>query len=114
MSERTYIQRLTARLKEPRTFIQMLMGPRHVGKSTLIGQVLDKLNIHGLFVSADAVANSGNIWLEQQWETPRLQLKSMEPSEFILALDEIQKITNWSEMVKKLWNEDTRAKRNIK
>lgn len=113
MFERPYIQQLTTRLKEPRTFIQVLIGPRQVGKSTLTGQVLDKLSIPSLFVSADA-ANSGETWLEQHWEAARLQLKSKEASEFILAIDEIQKITNWSEVVKKLWDEDTRAKQNIK
>ncbi len=76
------------------------MGPRQVGKSTLTGQVLDKLGFPNLYVSADAVANSGESWLEQQWEAARIQLKSTEASEFILAIDEIQKITNWSEVVK--------------
>ncbi|HEY8937688.1 MAG TPA: ATP-binding protein [Cyclobacteriaceae bacterium] len=90
------------------------MGPRQVGKSTLTGQLLAKLGSPYLFVSADAMANSGEIWLEQQWEAARLQLKSAETSEFILAIDEIQKINNWSEVVKKLWDEDTRAKQNIK
>ncbi|CAN5431304.1 ATP-binding protein [soil metagenome] len=114
MFERPYIQHFTDRMKAPRTFIQVLMGPRQVGKSTLTGQVLDKLGFPNLYVSADAVANSGETWLEQQWETARIQLKSTEASEFILAIDEIQKITNWSEVVKKLWDEDTRKKQNIK
>lgn len=114
MFERPYIQQLITRLKEPRSFIQVLMGPRQVGKSTLTGQVLDKLEIPNIFVSADAVANAGEIWLEQQWQAARLQLKTTEAPEFILAIDEIQKIGNWSEVVKKLWDEDTRAKQNIK
>ena len=114
MFERPYIQQLIKRLKEPRTFIQVLMGPRQVGKSTLIGQVLAKQHVPHLFASADAVANSGETWLEQQWETARLQLKSTEAPEFILAIDEIQKIGNWSEVVKKLWDEDTRTKQNVK
>lgn len=114
MFERPYIQQLIKRLKEPRTFIQVLMGPRQVGKSTLIGQVLAKQHVPHLFASADAVANSGETWLEQQWETARLQLKSTEAPEFILAIDEIQKIGNWSDVVKKLWDEDTRTKQNVK
>lgn len=114
MFERPYIQQLIKRLKEPRTFIQVLMGPRQVGKSTLIGQVLAKLFIPNLLVSADAVANTGEVWLEQQWQAARLQLKATEAPAFILAIDEIQKISNWSEVVKKLWDEDTRAKQNIK
>lgn len=114
MFKRPYIQQLTTRLKESRSFIQVLMGPRQVGKSTLIGQLLDKLKMPHLFVSADGVANSGETWLEQQWEAARLQLKSKEAAEFILAIDEIQKVNNWSEVVKKLWDEDTRTKQNIK
>jgi uncharacterized protein len=114
MFERPYIEQLTKRMFEPRSFIQVLMGPRQVGKSTLTGQVLTKLNVPHLFASADAVANSGEVWLEQQWEIARFQLNSSEASEFILAIDEIQKITNWSEIVKKLWDEDTRSKQNIK
>ena len=112
--ERPYIQQLISRLKEPRSFIQVLMGPRQVGKSTMMSQVLDKIVIPNIFVSADAVANAGEIWLEQQWQAARLQLKSTDAPEFILAIDEIQKITNWREVVKKLWDEDTRAKQNIK
>jgi len=75
MFERPYIQQITSRMNEPRSFIQVLMGPRQVGKSTLIGQVLAKLNIPHHFISADAVANAGEVWLEQQWETARLQGK---------------------------------------
>lgn len=114
MFERPYIQQLTERMKEPRNFIQVLMGPRQVGKSTLAGQVLAKLNTPHLFVSADAIANVGEVWLEQQWETARLQWKVSGATDFILAIDEIQKINNWSEVVKKLWDEDSRTKQSIK
>ena len=92
----------------------MLMGPRQVGKSTLTGQVLSKLKVPHLFASADAVPNTGDAWLEQQWEAARLELKTSGADNFILAIDEIQKISNWSEIVKKLWDEDTRTNQNIK
>ncbi len=112
--ERPYIQKLISRMNEPRGVIQVLMGPRQVGKSTLTGQVLAKLNAPHLFVSADALANAGELWLEQQWETARLQWKASGATAFILAIDEIQKIDNWSEVVKKLWDEDTRTNQPIK
>lgn len=114
MFQRPYFQVLTSRLKEQRKFIQVLMGPRQVGKSTLTEQVLQKLKIPFLSVSADAVPNTGDIWLEQQWEAARLQFQQAGSTDFILAIDEIQKISNWSELAKKLWDEDTRKKRNIK
>ncbi|MFZ2905454.1 MAG: ATP-binding protein [Cyclobacteriaceae bacterium] len=114
MFERSYIQPLISRLKEPRTFIQVLMGPRQVGKSTLTRQLLARLKTPHLFVSADAVPNSGEVWLEQQWEAARIQWKISGAPDFILAIDEIQKIANWSEIVKKLWDEDSRTNQNIK
>jgi predicted AAA+ superfamily ATPase len=101
-------------MKEPRRFIQVLMGPRQVGKSTLIEQVLTGLKIPYLFVSADAIANVGEVWLEQQWEASRVQYKAAGSPDFILAIDEIQKVGNWSEVAKKLWDEDSRNKRNIR
>lgn len=90
------------------------MGPRQVGKTTLTGQALTSLAIPFLFVSADAVSNTGEVWLEQQWEVARLQWKASGAKDFILAIDEIQKINNWSEVVKKLWDEDTRFTNPIK
>jgi uncharacterized protein len=44
----------------------------------------------------------------------REKLKNENAPELILAIDEIQKIGNWSEVIKKLWDEDTRHERNIK
>lgn len=96
MFQRAYFQELTTRLNEPRKFIQVLMGPRQVGKSTLLEQVLQKLELPFLSVSADAVPNTGDVWLEQQWEAARLQHQNSGSADFILAIDEIQKISNWS------------------
>jgi len=112
--ERPYIQVLVDRLKEPRTLIQVLMGPRQVGKTTLAGQALARIGGPQLFISADAIPNTGEVWLEQQWEAARLMWKASGSGEFILAVDEIQKIANWSEVVKKMWDEDTRLGYSIK
>ena len=109
MFERPYIQQLIARIKEPGGFIQVLAGPRQVGKTTLVLQVLDRLKVPHHYSSADAVAAPGDIWLEQQWQIARLKRKTSGNAGFILAIDEIQKIANWSETVKKLWDEDARG-----
>ena len=114
MIKRPEFEHLIKSHYEPRQFIQVLMGPRQVGKSTIVGQLLEKLNIPYLLISADAVPNTGEEWLMQQWETARLQWIATGSGDFILAIDEVQKIQNWSEVVKKLWDEDTRAKKNIK
>ena len=114
MIERTYLEQLKNRIEEERNFIQVVMGPRQIGKTTLINQLLQKTTIKYLFESADAVMNSGAEWIQQVWETARLIKKASEATEFILAIDEVQKIDNWSEIVKQQWDRDTREGVNIK
>ena len=114
MFQRPYIKQLTARIKEPRRFIQVIMGPRQVGKTTLVNQLSRQVDLESYFVSADAVPSSDTSWLAQQWETARQQMKIQQRTEFLLVIDEIQKIHNWSEMVKLLWDTDTRENRQLK
>ncbi|MFP4025177.1 MAG: ATP-binding protein [Thiohalospira sp.] len=107
MFERTELQALKKRIKEPRKLIQVVMGPRQVGKTTMVNQLTKKLTMPYVFESADAIAAGNTAWLEQIWETARLKQKKLVSDEFLLIIDEIQKISNWSETVKKLWDEDT-------
>ena len=103
---------LAARLAEPRRFIQVVAGPRQVGKSTLVQQVTDALALPVRQASADEPTLRGADWIAQQWEAARLSIEDAEGA--VLVLDEIQKIPGWSETVKRLWDEDTRAKRPLK
>ncbi|MEQ1744614.1 MAG: ATP-binding protein [Saprospiraceae bacterium] len=109
MFQRNHFQSLEKRLIEPRAVIQVLAGPRQVGKTTLAGQLLDAIDMPSHSISADGTANASATWLEQHWETARLKLYQSGAPEFILAVDEIQKIPNWSEAVKANWDADTRA-----
>jgi len=102
---------LAARLNEPRRFIQVLAGPRQVGKSTLVQQVAERLNVPVRYAGADEPMLRGAEWIDQQWEAARLTLGS---AGAVLVLDEIHKIPGWSEAVKRLWDEDTRAKRPLR
>ncbi len=110
--ERQHRTQLSARLAEKRRFIQVLVGPRQVGKTTLVNQVLAQLPAH--YAAADAVAHAGAVWIEQQWEVARTRLQQIGSEYFVLAIDEIQKVPNWSETVKRLWDEDTRLGRPLK
>lgn len=89
--------------------MQVLAGPRQVGKTTLVGQLLAAIDVPNHSISADGVANASATWLDQQWETARLKYRQSGASAFLLAIDEIQKIPNWSETVKANWDADTRA-----
>ncbi|MBI2822949.1 MAG: ATP-binding protein [Acidobacteria bacterium] len=102
---------LARRLAEPRRFIQVLAGPRQVGKTTLAQHVAEAADLPVQFASADEPTLRGAEWIAQQWEAARLLAGN---SAAILVLDEVQKATGWSESVKRLWDEDTRQRRLLK
>jgi uncharacterized protein len=103
---------LAERLAEPRRFLQVVAGPRQVGKSTLVQQVSGDLRVPVRYASADEPTLRGADWISQQWEAARLEAAGKAGA--VLVLDEIQKIPSWSEAVKRLWDEDTRKKRPLK
>lgn len=93
---------------EPRRFIQVLYGPRQVGKTTLVRQFEAQTRLPLHFASADAVLSDPQSWLSQQWSAARLMLRRSGAPEGVLVVDEVQKILNWSEWVKREWDADTR------
>lgn len=105
---------LKERIEEPRRFIQVLAGPRQVGKSTLVEQVLQSLMVPHSIEVADAVEPNDNDWIRRVWESARTTMTLRGEAEHLLVIDEIQKIDNWSEVVKREWDEDTRKGRNLK
>lgn len=108
MIKRTQLQVITSRIKEQKRFIQVIAGPRQVGKTTMVLQLLEEPGIEGMYAAADDVSGIGNAWIELQWETARQKLKISEAGSFVLIIDEIQKIPDWSETVKRLWDSDNR------
>lgn len=128
---RPHAATLLKRLKEPVRWIHIVAGPRQVGKTTLVRQVLGESHVHRrLYVSADqpeGIVNSPSspsnsatttyaaagiktdaAWLIRQWQEARLQA-SRADGPFVLAIDEVQKIPRWSETVKGLWDADRAA-----
>lgn len=114
MYKRPHFQELNDRLKEPRKFIQVILGPRQVGKTTLVKQLLSDIEVFSHYASADAVAAAGGIWIEQQWEIARTIKKQRNANEIILVIDEIQKIPDWSEFVKAQWDKDSFENNSVK
>ena len=104
---RKELQSLNTRIGEPRRFIQVLIGPRQVGKTTLIRQLIDQLDFPCQYVSADAVGAANSAWIAQQWEAARFRLKTTGADQTLLVIDEIQKIDNWAEIVKAQWDQDS-------
>lgn len=102
---------LAGRLAEPRRFIQVVAGPRQVGKSTLVAQAVEGLPLPVRYTSADEPALRGPEWIATQWEAARLEAGH---AGGVLVIDEVQKAAGWSESVKRLWDEDTQAGRRLR
>ncbi len=105
---------LKSRLEEPRKFIQVIAGPRQVGKTTLVEQVLNDITIPYSKETADSIAPSDREWISRVWNAARATTTFNGNEEHILVIDEIQKIDNWSEVVKKEWDADTWNGVNLK
>lgn len=105
---------LKARIEEPRKFIMVIVGPRQVGKTTMVYQVLGELNIPYTFEVADGIEPQDTEWIHRTWEATRITMQVRKESSRLLVIDEIQKIDNWSEAVKREWDADTRNRVNLK
>ncbi len=125
--ERAQKDILVSRLREEPRRLIIVTGPRQVGKTTMVQQALAEFRCR--FVSADepertfaemgtlsiddlsigGASDTGQVkderWLVQEWEIARRRLAESD-SGYVLAIDEVQKIPNWSEIVKGLWDAD--------
>ena len=105
---------LIMRLQEPRRTIQVVAGPRQVGKTTLVKQVLQQLSTPSRFFNADGVEPDDKDWITARWEEVRALMHFNQYQEIVLVIDEVHKINNWSEQVKREWDADTFNDVNIK
>ncbi len=114
MFKRVQCKELALRISEQRDKIQVISGPRQVGKSTMVKQVLQETTIPHMLVSADNVDKANSAWIGEMWATARARMKASNAAEFLLVIDEVHKLDNWSEAVKKEWDEDTLNDLNMK
>ncbi len=99
-------ERIASRAKEKNPLIQIILGPRQVGKTTAILRFLKKLKKDDYwFAAGDGVYQE--TWLSEQWQ-------EAESSKKLLVIDEIQKIPNWSEVLKKKWDASRKLKHKLK
>lgn len=114
MYKRSQLAVLQSRMAEPRRTIHVVMGPRQVGKSTMIDQFVENIKSPYSLFTADGQGKTNLAWISEKWHETRTRMMLYNEEEHILIIDEIQKITGWSEIVKKEWDQDTREKRNLK
>jgi len=101
MKNRELVSILKARIEEKAPLIQVIIGPRQVGKTTALKTALPK---QAKYFTADYPAPLSYEIIEKWWE------EAKQSDSKILAIDEVQKIPGWSEVIKKLWD----SNKNIK
>jgi predicted AAA+ superfamily ATPase len=107
MYQRPLFQLIKTRMVEPRRFIQVVAGPRQVGKTTLVTQVMKQVPFPAHYATADGLVTGGSVWIKEQWDFARIRQEQNPSVSFLLILDEIQKVENWSETIKREWDADS-------
>lgn len=97
--ERPFVAQLEKRLSGDRPLIQVLVGPRQVGKTTGMRQLLARWPGDSHYANADDLLVTDRTWLLEQWQKALLAGDGT-----LLVIDEVQKIPNWSETLKSLWD----------
>ena len=129
--QRDHVATLVRRLAEPPHFIIALFGPRQTGKTTIVRQALRRIDRRSLYLAVDepdpralgipSVMSATTLrrpqvrdteWLVLNWEHARREAERS-PNGSVLVLDEIQRIPQWSETVKGLWDADRAADRPL-
>ena len=126
--QRSGVATLSERLAESPSRLNAVFGPRQTGKTTMVRQALDRIDQGSRYVAVDEPEpstppvtfgeSSGDTapltdrrnaeWLVRNWEEAR-RLATQSPRGFVLVFDEIQKVPNWSDTVKGLWDADRAA-----
>lgn len=108
MFERHYVTQIVERLNElDNPLMQVIVGPRQTGKSTMLAQVLDRAGLPFISISADDAIVPTEEWLQIEWQQARNTTRSND-CPLVLAIDEIQKVPHWSLVVKSLYDFDRR------
>jgi len=111
--ERPVVGEMAAALRRRPLLLQVLVGPRQVGKTTAAAQLAARLRWPSHAASADAPLPQPPEWIETQWRLARAAADAGR-RRVLLILDEIQKVRGWSEVVKRLWDEEMRTGGNVR
>ena len=121
--QRPQVATLYSRLAEPPRQLIAVFGPRQTGKTTIVRQALRQIDLESRYLAIDepdstefrvpsaateAIFLAPQVrdaeWLVRHWEEARREAEQL--GGFVLVFDEIQKIPQWSEIIKGLWDAD--------
>ena len=125
--QRPQVATLYRRFAEPPRQLIALFGPRQTGKTTIVRQALRQIDLESRYLAVDepdsdrfripSATTEATFFapqvpdkerlrerLVENWEEARLKAEQF--GGFVLVCDEIQKIPQWSETVKGLWDAD--------
>lgn len=130
--ERSQVDTLRRRLEEEPAFINAIFGPRQTGKTTIVRQALTQIDLDSRYLAVDAPDadhrrgysaetlatpaerwDRGTDWLVRHWENARFEADRAAQG-YVLVLDEIQRIPQWSSIVKGLWDADRAKNRTLR
>lgn len=111
--ERPLVAELAKFIKKGLPLLQILIGPRQVGKTTVATQLAEKLHWPYVIASADETFPPSSDWIEMQWKLAKAK-ESETRGRILLVLDEIQKVHGWSEVVKHLWDREKRTNGRVR
>ena len=102
--KRNQIDPILAGLSQKLPVFQVITGPRQVGKTTAAKQLMKLFPYAAIYATADSPLPVGTDWFEMQWRLAEQKVKAS-GSAVLLVIDEVQKVPNWSESVKRLWDQ---------
>ena len=106
--ERALVKEVWDGLQRFPNLIHVVTGPRQVGKTTVAQAVAERWSWARHFAAADEIFPQSAEWIRSQWElAQRLEAKK---NPCLLILDEVQKISGWSEILKGLWDAGRRRR----
>jgi len=109
MIERFFVSEILDRINEKSPLMQFIIGPRQVGKTTGIEQLLAKYKKKYYYALVEGEFENDGNWLRLQWQkTQDLGTGSL------LVIDEVQKIKDWAETLKSLWDNSLKSKKPVK
>lgn len=113
--ERPVVESVLQGLQAKKKLLQIITGPRQVGKTTSAMQIAEKWNGPVVNATADSPLPPGPEWIRSQWNLAMSKVKKDSEGEksVLLILDEVQKVKGWSEVVKELWDVESRKKEMI-